>query len=193
MMIILGSQSPRRKEILSFFSLPFTVEHPSFDEDAHPYRGDPVNYAKEISECKALSLAEKHPTTIVITADTVVYKNGKIYLKPVSMTEAYATLEALGGSWHSVYTSVTVQQGKVQKTAVAETRVLFHELTREEIEKYCAGVMTLDKAGGYAIQGKGAIIVKQIEGCYYNVMGLPIGTLRALLKHFQIDLWDHLE
>lgn len=190
--LILGSSSPRRKEILSFFTLPFVQAVPIFDEDAHPFLNDPIKYATELSEGKSLSIAPQDPKSVIVTADTVVYKQGKLYAKPANLDESHFFISSLQGGWHSVFTSITGRIGKKMVTEVEETKVLFHPLTRNQIEKYCAAIETHDKAGGYAIQGKGAVIVKRIEGCYYNVMGLPINNLQKVLLHFDIDLWKFL-
>lgn len=191
--IILGSESPRRKEILDFFSLPFEQVSSGFSEESVPYTGNPQSYASSLSQGKADALAHRFPNTVVITADTVVYRKGKLYGKPVSMKEALQFLQELNGEWHSVYTAVTVMKNENMQTAVEETRVLFNRLDEHQMQCYLAGQDVLDKAGAYAIQQGGGIIVKKIEGCYYNVMGLPINTLGELLKQFNIDLWQHLK
>jgi septum formation protein len=193
MRIILGSKSPRRAEILSFFSLPFEIQTPDFDEEAHPFEDNPGKYASHLAQGKARSLAARFPEAVILSADTVVFKEGKVYAKPSTFEEHKAMLVALNGHWHSVFTAVTSQKGLESTTRVEETRVLFHALNSQEIEAYCRHVPAFDKAGGYAIQGKGALLVKKIEGCYYNVMGLPINALLHVLKHFDIDLWRHLE
>lgn len=190
MTIILGSTSPRRAEILSFFTLAFEIKTPSFDEEAHPFQGDPIEYAMFLAKGKADSL--KNEQKVVITADTVVYHDGKIFGKPLSLEENFNTIKALNGKQHSVFTAVTGQLGNRQISDIEESKVLFHSLSDEQIWQYCRGVGTLDKAGGYAIQGKGALIVKAIEGCYYNVMGLPLNALQRVLKQFNIDLWSYL-
>lgn len=192
MRIILGSKSPRRAEILSFFSLPFEIHSPSFDEEAHPFSGNPLTYAAELSQGKALSLAASFKNCLILTADTVVYREGKTFAKPSTVEEHHQMLQELNGHWHSVFTAVTGRCEERSFTRVEETKVLFHALSTDELTSYCQNVFALDKAGGYAIQGKGALIVKKIEGCYYNVMGLPINALLHVLKHFNIDLWNHL-
>lgn len=192
MEIILGSQSPRRKEILSYFSLPFKQVSPQFDEDAHPFQGNPEKYASMLSQGKAESLADRYPDAVIITADTIVYREGKIYGKPANESEAFLSLKQLVGEWHTVYTAVTVQKNTEAFTHVEPTKVLFNQLTDDQIRHYISHTECADKAGGYAIQMAGGIIVKKIDGCYYNVMGLPINSLEKLLKHFQIELWDYL-
>lgn len=191
--LILGSKSPRRKEILNYFTVPFEQADPDFDEEAVPFTGDPAKYVQILSQGKAESLSKKYPEAILITADTVVYCEGKIYNKPQNKEEAFQAMSQLSGRWHSVFTAVTVRKGKTEHHAVEETRVLFHDLTPEQIRSYHHQLHCEDKAGGYAVQQAGAIVIKKIDGCFYNVMGLPINTLRILLEKFGIDLWNHLK
>lgn len=192
MQLILGSQSPRRKEILSYFSLPFTQVSPVFDEEAVPFHGEAEPYVAFLSKGKAESLSERFPEALILTADTIVYREGKIYGKPVNDEEAFQSLSELVGRWHTVYTAVTLQKGKQAFQHVEATHVLFNALTPTQIRQYLAHTKWSDKSGGYAIQMAGGIIVRKIDGCYYNVMGLPINALEVLLKNFQIELWDYL-
>lgn len=192
MKIILGSQSPRRAEILGFFNIPFTQVSPVFDEEAVPFHGDPASYVCAISRGKALSLADRFPSEILLTADTAVYRDGQIYNKPSGDAEALQMLSELSGHWHSVHSALTLRRGKVEVTLSEESRVLFHHATEKQLKAYLKSVHSADKAGGYAIQGAGSVIVQRIEGCYYNVMGLPVNTLAKLLQHIEIDLWEHL-
>jgi len=193
MKIILGSQSPRRSEILSYFSIPFVQVPSSFDEDLVSFEGDPVKYAMTLSEKKAESLVGQFPQEIILTADTIVYFEDKIFNKPKSYEEAFQTVSMLSGKMHKVFTSATVRQGSVYHTEIEETRIFFNLLTSEQVHKYLSSTFHYDKAGSYAIQKTGSIIVQRIEGCYYNVMGLPINTVRRLLNKFGVDLWDYLK
>lgn len=191
--IILGSQSPRRKEILSFFSLPFIQATPLFNEESVDYRRDPIKYVCSIAENKARTLQHLYPDDIILTADTTVYRAGKIYNKPKNEQEAFNMLSELVGKWHSVFTGVAVLQGETLRTGWEETRVLFNAMTEDEIRQYHRKIHWADKAGGYAIQMAGGLIVKKIDGCYYNVMGLPINTIHSLLKQSGIELWDYAQ
>lgn len=193
MHLILGSNSPRRREILGYFSFPFEVVAPSFDEESHEYRGDPVAYASELAMHKAASLAARFPEELILTADTVVYSEGKIYNKPANHKEAAQFLRELSGKWHEVITGLCLQKGDWQKSGFAKTRILFCPLSESQIDQYIKQVHPFDKAGGYAIQRAGSIIVAKIEGCHYNVMGLPIQALRELLLCAGIDLWVYLK
>lgn len=193
MRIILGSQSPRRKEILSYFTLPFEQIPSHFDEESVLFSGDPVAYVLELSQKKNEQLAKRFPQDLIITADSVVYCHRQIYNKPRDLSEAKKMLQELAGNWHHVYTAVSVQQGAVHLADVEETKVLFHKLTPEQIELYLAHCSPMDKAAGYAIQKSGCIIVDRIDGCYYNVMGFPINTLHKLLLPMGINLWQYLK
>lgn len=191
--LILGSQSPRRKEILGYFALPFIQISPDFDEEAVPFSGNPHVYVTELSTGKALSLQPKHPQALILTADTIVWKEGKVYGKPKDRADAFRSLYELAGSWHSVFTGVALcADGKVY-SMVEETKVLFNPLTPEEISHYHTKLHWSDKAGGYAIQMAGGLIVKKIDGCYYNVMGFPINSVRLLLLNAGIELWEHIK
>lgn len=193
MELILGSQSPRRREILSFFNIPFTQVSPNFDEDSIPFHDNPTEYVQILAKGKADSLAHDFPDAVVLTADTIVYMKGKIYGKPRDQQEAFEFFKELSGEWHSVFTGLTVSSKGIDFQTVAETRVLFNALTEEQMKIYLQTLPVSDKAGGYMIQGAGGLIVNRIEGCYYNVVGLPINALCSVLSQAGIDLWKHFK
>jgi septum formation protein len=193
MRLILGSQSPRRKEILSHFSLPFEQATSSFNEEAVPFKGDPIKHVYELSKGKADSLRHRFHKALILTADTIVYREGKIYGKPKDEQEAFQTLLELSGRWHCVFTGLTLREENREYQQFEETRVLFNPLTHQQIRQYQAKLHWADKAGGYAIQMPGGLIVQKIEGCYYNVMGLPINRVRELLLKVGIELWNYLK
>ena len=193
MQLILGSSSPRRKEILGFFSIPFKQVSPDFDEAQVIFQGDPAAFASEIAHRKALCLAARFPNDVILTADTVVYRNNEVFSKPENMKEAHAMLQELSGKEHQVFTGVSVLKKNEAFIEAEKTTVFFNELTEPQILKYQDHFHPLDKAGGYAIQKGGSLIVKRIEGCYYNIMGLPIQTTAKLLLKAGIDLWDYLK
>ena len=193
MSLILGSHSPRRKEILQFFSIPFTQIASEFDESTVPFSGDPRDYVKTLSQKKAETLHIDYADRTILTADTVVFCDGKIYNKPESKEEATQFLQELSNRWHSVFTAITLYHKQKIDTEVEETQILFHPLTTDQIHKYLKHVNYLDKAGSYAIQQGGSILIDRMQGCYYNVMGLPIGSLKRLLLLADIDLWDYLK
>lgn len=190
---ILGSQSPRRREVLSFFNLSFEQIPSGFDEDALVFEGKPMEYVTSLSKEKAEELFQRHPQATILTADTIVYKDGKTYGKPKHPEEALKTLIELQGAWHSVYTALCLKRGHQLFEQVEETRVLFNPLTLKEMSQYIHQMEWADKAGGYAIQGAGGLIVRKIDGCYYNVMGMPVNALRSILLHIGIDLWERLK
>lgn len=193
MRLILGSQSPRRKEILNYFAIPFVQIPSSFDEASIDFKGDPVQYAEELSLKKAQALASRFSGDVILTADTVVYQDGKIFNKPKNEEEAFQMLRAFSGRWQQVFTGVTVQRDQVVYTACEETRILFHSLTDEQIGLYLGSASFLDKAGGYAVQAAGSILISRLDGCYYNVMGLPVNRIKELLHKVGLDLWKHLK
>jgi len=165
---------------------------PNFDEEAIPFRGDPQEYVQVLAEGKALSLGMLYPDAIILSADTIVYKEGRIYGKPSDEKAAFESIHLLQGGWHSVYSGVAIfHEGKILRD-VDETKVLFNQLTPLQIKRHLNALHWADKAGGYAIQCTGSLIVKQIIGCYYNVIGLPIQVVNNLLNKIGIDLWDHL-
>lgn len=191
--LILGSKSPRRREIMDYFSLPFEQVASDFDEDSVAFLGNPHEYAKLLSQKKAEVLAQRFPADVILTADSCVFCKGKLYNKPIDEHEAKQYLLELGGQWQSVCTGVTVRQGSKIFSDVAETKILFNPLTEDHIKKFHLHSYALDKAGGYTIEKSSNLIVSRIEGCYYNVLGLPINTVQKLLLKVGIDLWDYLK
>lgn len=192
MRLILGSQSPRRKEILGYFKIPFDQVPSSFDESLVIFEGDPKEYVSQIARKKGEVLASLHPDDTILTADTIVYSDGKVYPKPESLETAKKILQELSGKWHSVFTCVALRSQGEEYFDIEETRVLFNNLKPEQISRYHQAINYSDKAGAYAIQETGSLVCKKIEGCYYNVMGLPINTVRELLSKTGIDIWEYL-
>ncbi len=191
--LILGSQSPRRFEILNFFSVPFEQIAPDFDETQVSFCGNPAAFVREVAERKALCLASRYPKDIILTADTVVYRNGRLFMKPETLDEAAGMLSELSGKEHSVFTGVCAISPAGHFIESEESKVYFHPLTPAQIRAYHSTFNPLDKAGAYAIQKGGCVIVKRIEGCYYNIMGLPLNATRSLLLKAGVDLWNFLK
>ena len=191
--LILASQSPRRQEILGYFSLPFKAVTSHFNEESISFKGNPADFVSRIALGKAKALLPNFPDHIILAADTTVYKDGKNYGKPANAEEAFQALSELAGQWHSVFTGLALIKGEQMWTTSEETRVLFNPLTPEEIRHYHKKLHWSDKAGGYAVQMAGGLAINRIEGCYYNVMGLPINSVRRLLLNVEIDLWDYLK
>jgi septum formation protein len=191
--LVLGSTSPRRKEIMQFFSYPFKQVAPSFDEAIIPFTGDPTEYVTTLAQGKARSLEAPFPDSIIVTCDTIVFIDNEVLGKPKDEKEAFRMLAKLSGRWHSVFTAIAVLKHNRLLSAVSETKVHCNTLSQEDIHRYYRAHSLADKAGSYAIQRSGSLLVKEIVGCYYNVMGLPIDTLRSLLQQVGIDLWDYLK
>jgi len=187
--IILASASPRRKELLEKIGLKFEVEPSNYAEDMHS-RLSPDKLARAISLEKARAVARKHKNAIVIAADTFIVFRGKIMGKPNTEAEARKMLMALRGKSHSVITGFTILDTEENKvlTKSVETVIHIKKLTPEEIDGYVKSKEPLDKAGAYAIQGLGSVIVERIEGDYFNVMGLPLSALAESLKEFGIHI-----
>lgn len=191
--LILGSKSPRRKEILSHYSYPFQQASSNFNEEAVPFTGNPKEYVLTLSKGKAESLTPQYPHAAILTADSVVYFNKKVYNKPVDKDDAVRILSELAGNWHSVYTGVSLRYGKELYQQVEETQVEFNPLSVAQIQAYANTQHWTDKAGGYGVQTCGGLIIKQLKGCFYNAMGLPINTVHELLLKINIDLWNYLK
>ena len=192
-MLILASSSPRRAEILRYFSLPFTQYPSHFDESIIPFNKDPESYAKELALKKASLVADTFPQEIILSADTIVYFKEKIYNKPKDSEEAFNMLLELSNQWHVVMTAVAICKKDIYYSGLEKSYVLFNLLTEEKIRLYHKSDSCLDKAGGYGIQGSGSILVNRIIGCYYNIMGLPINVVRDLLSKMRVDLWHYLK
>ncbi|WP_297435391.1 Maf-like protein [uncultured Clostridium sp.] len=185
MAIILASKSPRRKELLEKIVEGFTVVESDFDEDSIEYEGDVSKYVTSLAVAKAKQISTKlNKPAIVIAADTVVVLEDKILEKPKTKKDAECMLSALSGNNHKVYTGLCVIDTKTNNIVqeVAFTNVKFSKLTNNEIQEYIETGSPMDKAGAYGIQDFGAVFVEKIEGCYYNVMGLPLNVLYKILK-----------
>ncbi len=186
MRLILASSSPRRVELLSRLTTDF-VSIPSHVDEASS--APPAQRVVALARAKAVEVAKRH-RGVIIGADTIVVLDGKIMGKPSSRTAARKMLEALSGRTHLVLTGLCVMStftGEVRE-AHEETEVRFRALFAEEIEWYLNTDEYVDKAGGYAIQGKGAIFVEGINGDYFNVMGLPLCKLYLMLREIGYEL-----
>ena len=187
--IILASASPRRKELLEQIGLKFEVEPSNYEENLNSEL-EPRELAKSLSLKKAELVARNRKDALVIAADTFVVLEGKILGKPQTETIARKMLEAISGKQHSVITGFTIidtGSHKALSRSVA-TKVYIRKLTSNEIDAYVKSKEPLDKAGAYAIQGLGSVIVEKIEGDYFNVVGLPLSALSESLKEFGIHV-----
>ncbi len=177
--LILASSSPRRKELMGYTGLPFEVKTAEAEEKK---AGKPEELVMENACRKARAVAKAYAGRTVLGADTVVYLDGRVLGKPRDREEASWMLSLLSGAWHTVYTGVCViSSGGREDVRCDESRVLFTPLSREEIERYVASGEPMDKAGAYALQGKGGMFVERIEGSYSNVIGLPMALVRRML------------
>ena len=182
-MLILASQSPRRKELLAHLNMPFTVRVADIDEAMDPAK-PPAEEVARVSLAKALAIPREEADT-VIAADTIVVLDGKVLGKPVDKADARAMLSALSGRTHQVMTGVTVLKGSRSLTHTEITEVYFRTLSQEEIDRYVESGEPMDKAGSYGIQGGASLFVEKLHGDYYNVMGLPVCRLWLMLEDFQ--------
>ena len=198
--IILASGSPRRQELLKMLNIPFKTMASNVSEDISDVLeidNSPYERVKYLSTIKARAVAaEAENNSVIIGCDTVVAHMGRILNKPADDTEAKAMLCQLSGRKHSVYTGLTIinkteDGGLTEKTYVDCTEVSMLPISDEEIINYIASGECADKAGAYAIQGKGSIFIESITGDYYTVMGLPVRILAAALKEFGINVTDY--
>lgn len=187
--IVLASASPRRKEILETAGISFLVDPSGYEELLDP-AVPPHTLARRLSREKALAVAGKYHDAIIIAADTFIAFRGRLLGKPHTPAEARRMLALLNGRPHSVITGYTVLDTGTGKriSRSVETIVWFRRMTRREINSYVATGEPIDKAGAYAIQGRGAVIVKKIEGDYLNVVGLPLYDLAESLKKFSVRI-----
>jgi septum formation protein len=185
--IILASASPRRRELLALVGLEFIVDAGEYEEDMNTDLSPP-ELAKFLSRKKAEDVAGRHKNAVIIAADTFIVFQGALMGKPRDEGEARAMLKKLSGKTHSVITGYTIIDTESMKklSRVIETRVSFKRLTMQEIDAYVRSKEPLDKAGAYAIQGLGSVIVRKIEGDYFNVIGLPLSSLADSLKRFGV-------
>jgi len=185
--MILASASPRRKELLTLTGLKFRVDVSDYEEELH-HRMPPHDLAKFLSREKAKAVSAKYRDAVVIAADTFIVFRGSLLGKPHTEEEAKRMLEMLNGKSHSVITGFTVFDTANRKriSRSVETRVFFKKLTPAEIDAYVRTGEPLDKAGAYAVQGLGSVIVRKIEGDYFNVIGLPLSALMDSLKKFGV-------
>ena len=178
-MLILASASPRRQEILRNAAIPFGTRPVDVDE-SHRDGESARDYVLRLAETKARAAAQ--PSETVLGADTVVVVEGRILGKPADPDEAQAMLRLLSGRTHDVLTGVCVLHAGECRTFVELTAVTFKSLSDQEVEAYVDSGEPWDKAGAYGIQGAASKFVERIEGCYFNVVGLPIARVHATLR-----------
>ncbi|MCH9616734.1 MAG: dTTP/UTP pyrophosphatase [Chlamydiia bacterium] len=190
--IILASSSPRRKEILSLFDFPFTIDGTGIDESKMDITLCPEEYTKNLAKLKGKALITKHQDCIIISADTIVYHQGKYLSKPKDLAEAASMLQSMSGKTHTVGTAIAVHDNGLCYAEYEETKVTMRDLTQDQIQSYISTFKPLDKAGGYGIQDGAGILIEKIEGNFHNVVGFEVKLLEKLFIKIGINLWHHL-
>jgi septum formation protein len=180
--IVLASESTRRIDILKTLGVSFAIIPPDIDE-AQKSEESPKEYVLRVAYEKAQKVGSLFPDKWIIGADTIVVHRGRVLGKPSSKEDAFAMLKRLRGNWHKVFTGYCVLNvsRQVVYRDMAETKVLIRNLMDEEIERYIATSEPLDKAGSYAVQGRGGYMVREIKGSYTNVVGLPLCEITEVL------------
>ncbi len=189
MQLILASQSPRRRELLTMLGLDFTVQAADIDETMDPAL-PPEEAVSAVSRKKAAAIAAQAPEdAMILAADTVVVApEGQILGKPKDAADAVRMLHLLSGKEHQVITAMTLRRGAQEICEAVSTAVRFRKLTDAEIAAYVKTGEPMDKAGAYAIQGLGSIFIEAIYGDYYTVMGLPLCALSRHLRAFGVHI-----
>lgn len=188
MKFILASASPRRRELLGLIGLDFEVR-PSHVPEVREDGEAPDKYVARLSRDKAHALASEHPSRWVIAADTTVVLGDELLEKPVDAADAARMLARIAGQTHVVYTGVTLEHAESawRDTRVTESAVRMAPLSPQEIQWYVDSGEPFDKAGAYAVQGRGSMFIESIHGSHSNVVGLPLATLYSMLKRAGVD------
>ncbi len=184
--LILASASPRRAELLARLNVPFQVL-PSAARELAPEHLTPLELCQLNAHRKARAVAKKHPDALVLGADTLVFLDGEMLGKPASMGDAFRMLERLSGQTHQVVTGVDLVhlRGHRERIFAVSTDVRFRPLDEATVQRYFNRVNPLDKAGAYAVQEHGELIIEEISGSLSNVVGLPLERLKA-----ELEAWE---
>jgi septum formation protein len=185
--IILASSSPQRKDLLNQLGVTFEIIPSNFDEDSVK-KIAPKEYVKKLARCKAEFVASTQKEGVIIGVDTVITLNNEIIGKPKDEEDATRTLRKLSGKTHNVVSGICVINKYLNKTVTSAvvTKVKFRKLNDKLIKEYIKSKEPLNKAGSYGIQGKGAILIEEINGDYYNIVGLPLTTLAKILESMKL-------
>ena len=183
--IILASKSPRRIELLKMIGLKFKV-YPSNIEEKYQHQLTPVEYVLKNAREKNEPAALQYPTSLIISADTIVVLKNEILEKPHDKNHAYEILKKLNGNTHEVITGFGISTNSFANTIFdyQVTKVTFRYLSNHEIRAYCNTDEPLDKAGGYGAQGFGSMLIEKVDGCFYNVVGFPLVKFYITLRKF---------
>ena len=187
--LILASASPRRAELLTQIGVTFVVAPADIDESQREAES-PVDYVTRMAVEKAA--AGQQAGLPVLGADTVVVCDGQVFGKPADRADAQTMLLALAGKTHTVMSAVAIDNGTYRQVLLSKTKVTFRAISADECDRYWQTSEPLGKAGGYAIQGLGAVFVTHLEGSYTGVVGLPIAETETLLQQFAIPMWQGL-
>ena len=191
MNVILASQSPRRKELMGLFHMPFMVRVSQADESMDP-KLSPAEAVAIVSRRKAEAI-DRDGDDLVIAADTIVVLADQILGKPRDEADAHRMLRLLSGRDHQVMTGMTLLRGDTVITHTEITDIHFRELSEREIDAYIATKEPMDKAGAYGIQGGAALFADRLVGDYYNVMGLPVCRLGQLLRQIAPEIMEEYQ
>lgn len=188
--IILASSSPRRQSLLDNLDICFSTISTNIDESFLPQESprDAVRRLARLKAERAVPLLRED--CLLIAADTIVVLDGQVMGKPCSRDDALEMLTQLSGRCHEVITAICIRTAGGCEVEDETTRVYFRHLSKEEIKAYVASGEPADKAGAYGIQGRGGLLVQRIEGCYFNVVGLPMSRLYLMLKKHGINLLE---
>lgn len=188
---ILGSGSPRRKDVLERLGCRFLQEVSEFDESLIPLSLPPKEYVTLMAAKKGEEIIKKteYGHLPILTTDTTVHFQGKILNKPLSKEEAFTNLYEMRGNSHEVITGISVRHGNEVYSEAASSTVYFTSFTENELSRFLEKYPPFSYAGGYAIQNGGSFLVEKIEGCFFNVVGLPINLVRKLLRKVHVDIW----
>jgi len=180
--VILASASPRRRDLLRQVGLEFSIQPADEAETKAEAGASPTEHARQSAEAKAVAVSQHQPEALVLGADTVVALQGRVLGKPENAAEACSMLQTLSGETHEVHTGVSVAYGgRALLTELETTQVTFRKLSDADVEWYVATGEPMDKAGAYGIQGHGALLVEKVNGCYFNVVGLPLSRAWQML------------
>ena len=191
MNVILASQSPRRKELLGLFRIPFSIQVPDADETMDP--GAPAAEQVALVSRRKAEAVQRDPGDVVIAADTIVVCAGQILGKPKDTADARRMLRLLSGRDHQVMTGMTVLRDDRCLTCTEITDIHFRDLSDHEIDAYIRTGEPMDKAGSYGIQGGAALFAERMVGDYYNVMGLPVCRLGQLLRQIAPEIMEETQ
>ncbi len=192
--LVLASASPRRITLLKDLGAQFSAVTSSFREPGYKNNQSPSEYVRENAQGKACDVAAQYDDALIVGADTVVVFRDRVLGKPETLEEAFEYMQMLKGQTHAVYTGICLVDAADNKVHCdyEKTLVTFRKLADSEISFYLSRINPMDKAGAYAIQGEGALIVESIKGCYYNVVGFPLARLEQMLLDMGMSLFEYM-